>query len=101
MLISFFFILPQGPLHTSLAKLGDYEAIDDLDAREQDDEPCPEGEDDGLLSSSMQSSRSFSAVSNKGKNSAWTSFKANLRRSRGLFFPFMLPLLLVYIAGRS
>merc|ERR1711964_659419 len=36
--------------------------------------------------------------STSGKSSAWRRFKANLARSRSLFVPFMLPLLLVYIA---
>jgi battenin len=100
MIISFFLILPRGPLAAPV-KLAEYEVVQDLDQQEQD------GAADGslsptfaesqvLLSSSMHSSRSFASVSRA--NRAWMSFKANLRRSRGLFFPFMLPLLLVYIA---
>jgi battenin len=46
----------------------------------------------------MGSSRDRVSASSKAPNGAWATFTANLRRSRGLFFPFMLPLLLVYIA---
>ncbi|KAF2464962.1 protein btn1 [Lindgomyces ingoldianus] len=104
MLISFFFVLPLGPLHTSSGKHTEYEAIEN-DDQELEDDPLETseqlgqgGEQQGLLSSSMHSAsgRSFSSVSVHLR--AWNSFKTNLRRSRGLFFPYMLPLLLVYIA---
>jgi len=54
-------------------------------------------EHEGLLSTSVHSTRSFSSV-NQAPPSALQKFRANLRRASRLFFPYMLPLLLVYIA---
>lgn len=101
MIISFYLVLPRGPLAASV-RSGGYEAIGHLDQQERDDAAVDSlspdfADDQGLLSSSMHTSRNFTSGSRAKQ--AWISFKANLRRSRGLFFPFMLPLLLVYIAG--
>jgi battenin len=95
MLLSFFLVLPQGPLRNSSAKYSEYEAIEDEQAEfenepaEDNDSLQPLVDHDRLLSSSVHSSsmRSFSSVNSKGVNRAWISFKANLKRSRGLFFP--------------
>ncbi|KAI4933877.1 battenin CLN3 protein [Alternaria infectoria] len=99
MVLSFFIILPLGPLRAGIQKQGDYEAIDDH-GDDEEEEVGPAQEQDDLLSSSMHSAsgRSFPSVTNTGANSALSSFRANLSRARGLFFPYMLPLLLVYIA---
>ncbi|KAH6870701.1 batten's disease protein Cln3 [Alternaria rosae] len=99
MVLSFFIILPLGPLRAGIQKQGDYEAIDDH-GDDDEEEVGQAQEQDDLLSSSMHSAsgRSFPSVSNNGANSALSSFRANLNRARGLFFPYMLPLLLVYIA---
>lgn len=100
MLVSFFLILPPGPLRSSTSTSAGYEVIlprerlDDDDAEDQR-LLSTEADQSNLLSSSFHSTRSFNSVTTR---SAWASFKANLKRSRGLFFPFMLPLLLVYIA---
>ncbi|CAN9361697.1 unnamed protein product [Alternaria alternata] len=98
MVLSFFVILPLGPLRAGAPKQGGYEAIDNQ-GDDEEDEVAQAHEQDDLLSSSMHSAsgRSFTSVNNKGANSAPSSFRANLNRARGLFFP-MLPLLLVYIA---
>jgi battenin len=102
MILSFYLILPHGPLASS-TKFVEYEAIQEVDHEEQIDRTegglSPTNEEHhGLLASSIHHSpRSFTSLSKRRR--AWASFKANLRRSRGLFFPFMLPLLLVYIAG--
>lgn len=89
MLISFFIILPRGPLKMSKVSKGlEYERIH---ADEPSDESSNEftqardEEQDSLLSTSIHSSsaRSFS----RRPTGAWSSFKANLARSRGLFFP--------------
>ncbi|KAF1997871.1 batten's disease protein Cln3 [Amniculicola lignicola CBS 123094] len=98
MLISFFLILPRGPLHAS-TKRTEYDAIDSTEG-EMDDEDGGQEEHEGLLAASTHSSsaRSFNAASTRKIDRAWRSFKANLKRSQGLFFPYMLPLLLVYIA---
>jgi battenin len=91
MLISFFLILPQGPLRGTAAKYTEYEA---LDAEETDEIESTEGlhqdeEQEGLLASSMHSSsaRSFGSIKPGRASRAWRSFKANLKRSQGLFFP--------------
>lgn len=86
MLISFFLILPRGPLHAS-AKYAEYEAIDGAEQEIGNDDGLEEHE--GLLASSIHSSsgRSFSAASTSKVERAWRSFRANLRRSQGLFFP--------------
>ncbi|KAI8934842.1 battenin CLN3 protein, variant 2 [Plenodomus lindquistii] len=102
MVMSFFVILPLGPLRAGTAKNGGYEAIDDEvrdEDEDNDDIANAEAEQDGLLSASCQSSsgRSFAATS-KSSSGALGSFRHNLHRARGLFFPYMLPLLLVYIA---
>ncbi|CAN9160321.1 unnamed protein product [Alternaria alternata] len=95
MVLSFFVILPLGPLRAGAPKQGGYEAIDNQ-GDDEEDEVAQAHEQDDLLSSSMHSAsgRSFTSVNNKGANSALSSFRANLNRARG----FMLPLLLVYIA---
>ncbi|KAJ4410472.1 battenin CLN3 protein [Didymella pomorum] len=100
MLASFYFVLPLGPLKAGSSKGHDYEAVDSDD--QQDEEEIPESirEHDGLLSSSMHSASGGSFSSTKGDSVvvALKSLKANLKRARVLFFPYMLPLLLVYIA---
>jgi battenin len=87
MVFSFFIILPLGPLHAGTAKNGGYEAIDN-----EEDEPVDETseqEQDRLLSSSVHSTsgQSTSPTQAKATSGALNSFKANLNRARGLFFP--------------
>jgi battenin len=90
MLLSFFVILPQSPL--KLAKQSkDYDAlpvadIDDSDA--VDDVP----------STAVSSSLLGSEIGSTRPSPHTPTFTSNLRRARSLFFPYMLPLLLVYIA---
>ncbi|EUC39019.1 hypothetical protein COCCADRAFT_81624 [Bipolaris zeicola 26-R-13] len=105
MIFSFFFVLPLGPLRAGTSKHAEYEAIDDeepdaADEEEEEEEATEARERDDLLSSSMHSAsgRTFSSANSKPASSALSSFQANLNRARGLFFPYMLPLLLVYIA---
>jgi battenin len=88
MVLSFFVILPLGPLRAGSQKLGDYEAIDG-DEQEEEIETHHDRQQDGLLSSSVLSTsgRSISSAENKGVKGALDSFKANLNRARGLFFP--------------
>lgn len=55
----------------------------------------PHDEEGGLLGSSRSKAVAFTHPSTP----TWlTSFMHNFRRARGLFLPYMLPLLLVYIA---
>ncbi|KNG44995.1 protein btn1 [Stemphylium lycopersici] len=102
MVFSFFIVLPLGPLRAGSKNHADYEAIDNQDPDDEDgeEEAREPREHDDLLSSSMHSAsgRSFSSATTKPANSALSSFKTNLNRAKGLFFPYMLPLLLVYIA---
>ncbi|TKA49283.1 hypothetical protein B0A49_12835, partial [Cryomyces minteri] len=108
MLISFFLILPKAPLKASGPNRKDYETlpVDDnsasLSREDEEDVDGLAGDDYGLLSASVRSSSTgtFTSSNHKtaGNAGAWCSLKANLARSRSLFFPYMLPLLLVYIA---
>ncbi|OAX80345.1 protein btn1 [Emergomyces africanus] len=108
MLLSFFVILPLAPLKYA-AKMGEYEHVstedeagvdrvlgrDRIRRRELDDGG---GERDGLLEQDLENTPEDAKVVATGGDISWSRFKANLKRARGLFFPFMLPLLLVYIA---
>lgn len=90
MIISFFIILPRGPLHSATDKSAQYEAIreDDNGELAEDNEPLDgPGEQEGLLSTLSSSTRSVVPVSSNTVIRAWASFKANLNRSKGLFFP--------------
>lgn len=89
MLVSFFIILPQGPLRLANQNK-DYEDLptSEEDAEDIDDETNVD--ETGLLT---QRSTSVSKAL-RGR----TDFLINLRRARVLFFPYMLPLLLVYIS---
>lgn len=88
MLISFFIILPLEPLRLG-RKTIQIKNDDDLSANE-----TPERE--GLLAPEDQ--EHISTRVRQHKADTWTQFKHNLWRARSLFFPYMLPLLLVYIA---
>ncbi|OJD21858.1 hypothetical protein ACJ73_06800, partial [Blastomyces percursus] len=108
MLLSFFTILPLGPLKCA-EKLGEYEQIsaeNEADGagvlgrgqtrqRELDDNG---DERDGLLGPDLEDTREDGKLVANGNDMSWSRFKANLKRAQVLFFPFMLPLLLVYIA---
>lgn len=91
MLVSFFAILPRGPLHASSAKYAEYEAIEGDDRQDEEDDGASslQREHESLLHPSIHSvsGRSTRSLSGKGMQRAWMSFKSNLRRSRGLFFP--------------
>ncbi|KAF7507532.1 battenin CLN3 protein [Endocarpon pusillum] len=102
MMMSFFIILPREPLSQGPMIRKDSLPIEsslpDAEA-EEDDLNIETREDEGLLGAP---SDPFKIVRPKpvkaASGSAWDLFKANLKRSSSLFFPFMLPLLLVYIA---
>jgi battenin len=118
MLISFFIILPRGPLRNLSAK--EYEAVPVVDTHEDEErgggdldvEDLPTGAASASLlapgpsvsataySAQNADNRSRAPSSHRPPPSSVTpaSFLANLRRSRALFIPYMLPLLLVYIA---
>jgi len=108
MLISFFLVLPKGPLSAS-AKSAGYEAIESNEYPDEDNNGALVNDDgidvrlaenETLLASSLHSAsgRSFTSSSGNTKRSSFQGFRANLKRAQGLFFPYMLPLLLVYVA---
>ncbi|EXJ88983.1 protein btn1 [Capronia epimyces CBS 606.96] len=92
MLVSFFLILPLRPLrlHSKL-----HHGVPDLTGDDEDEETDHE-QQEGLLSSERPARPTF--VSHQNSSSASARFTHNLVRAKGLFFPFMLPLLLVYVA---
>ncbi|KAK1751110.1 batten's disease protein Cln3 [Echria macrotheca] len=104
MLVSFFVILPRGPLRRRGRK--EYEPLPETDAEENgggNDDFADVSTDAAAASllapgpgvaSTAYSHHVAAAATGEGKG----SFLANLRRARSLFFPYMLPLLLVYIA---
>ncbi|KIX02112.1 protein btn1 [Rhinocladiella mackenziei CBS 650.93] len=88
MLGSFFLVLPRSPLRSHSGKRHHSDrAWDDDIEREQRE---------GLLPSNETPKPTFN--SRVKTSSAWTTFTHHLARARGLFFPYMLPLLLVYVA---
>ena len=103
MLISFFLILPGGPL-----KAADLRSLTPTTSREEeqppkilnnnlpDDDEQTDAEDAGLLSSAPN--QNPTTTTHHSNSLTLTHFRHNLHRARALFLPFMLPLLLVYIA---
>ena len=93
MIASFFLVLPKDPLRTSKGSLGPYRRIetDDTDDDENNVEPSQEPNDLLNVSSPLRTE------SRSNLHSVWKNLKQNLARSRSLFWPYMVPLLLVYI----
>lgn len=99
MLISFFIVLPRKAISRQAAtapkRSEPFHATEVED--DQGSDPQETQEEEGLLSQSSSSAGSKTFTMSKSKS--WgAAFLQNLRRSRSLFFPYMLPLLLVYIA---
>lgn len=95
MLVSFFLILPRGPLRQSQRRKG-YQAVSDGEVRQED----ADGDDDlptADAASSLLTPLPDSA-STADDTDALSKFRSNIRRAKSLFFPYMLPLLLVYVA---
>jgi battenin len=95
MLISFFIILPRGPIR-DCQNTKEYQTLPGRDV-EQDESGETPVEDSGsslLGSGSAVTTGTFSSTS----GDPLSKFYANLRRTKSLFFPYMLPLLLVYVA---
>ena len=83
MLVTFFFVLPLGPLRAQTRQAA-YESVPAED--ESDDEA--EGATSSTLLEGQDGSgmaRSFSSLSSKADT--WSQFKQNFRRARSLFFP--------------
>lgn len=95
MLISFFVILPQGPLRQGTRDKG-YETLPEHDLTEEDVEDMPTG---NASSSLLAPGPAVTAAAYSTHPEGQThTFRANLGRMTALFFPYMLPLLMVYIA---
>ena len=100
MVVSFFFILPHDPLKNSSLKAAGYETVESTepaDIRQEDEEDSRLVEYDGLLDN-HDGQHVTASSSTSSSSQTWQLFNANLRRARTLFYPYMLPLLLVYIA---
>lgn len=105
MLLSFFAVLPLGPLRAGAGADGPkgYETLperDDLDRDDDDDDGLAAGPADSAASGLLAPGPAVAATAPHGHGVA-ARFGANLRRARSLFFPYMLPLLLVYVAEYS
>ncbi|KAK2742797.1 hypothetical protein FQN57_005088 [Myotisia sp. PD_48] len=110
LLVSFFGILPRGPLRELAVVKSGYEAISEVEGGDHvvdDGIDIPDGGFEGTVTRPEDESERLLEVSasvdlttkpSENSNISWGLFKANLKRARVLFFPFMLPLLLVYIA---
>jgi len=103
MLISFFVILPRQPLH-SAQRAKEYQEIPTTDIDDEDIGDIPPASAASSLlapgpSSVSEAYRSYSPshVQQSPIAVSKPTVLANLRRLRALFFPYMLPLLLVYI----
>ena len=97
MLLSFFLLLPRGPLKTARRKELEYEAIS---AEEVEDNEDDTRETAGLLNQS-ESGRVSPAYGKAGQNRlqrALSDLKSRLHRARKLVIPYMVPLFLVYLA---
>ncbi|KAL2117322.1 hypothetical protein VTJ04DRAFT_9490 [Mycothermus thermophilus] len=105
MLVAFFWILPRGPL---MGWKKGYEAVGDAEVEEEEPDRERESFEDipasaaasGLLAPgpSVAATAYEHTHHRHHHHGAKGSFWANLRRARALFFPYMLPLLLVYVA---
>lgn len=97
MLLSFFLLLPRGPLKTARQKELGYQALsndDDDDGTDRDRETAGLlGQPDGTASSPAYNNNSHSKL-----QQAYNDLKARLRRARKLVVPYMIPLFLVYLA---
>lgn len=97
MLLSFFVILPQGPLRRSAASKS-YEALPERDSADDDGvDDVPAGNaSSSLLAPGPAATTAYSAHPEAQHHS--TSFVAHLRRARALVMPYMVPLFMVYVA---
>ncbi|ORY58387.1 protein btn-1 [Pseudomassariella vexata] len=95
MLLSFFVILPRGPLREG-ARAKEYDIVPERDLEQDDveDMPTDTAAASLLAPGPAVASTAFSASADDSA----AKFRSNLRRARSLFLPYMLPLLLVYVA---
>ncbi|KAH7148361.1 batten's disease protein Cln3 [Dactylonectria macrodidyma] len=93
--ISFFVVLPRGPLAEG-SRGKEYDQVPEQDLDDEDVEAISPGTASTALLGPGPSvaSTAYSTHAHAGAS----SFRENLRRTKSLFFPYMLPLLLVYVA---
>lgn len=94
MFVSFFLVLPHGPLRAGSGVKG-YESVPERDVEDEEVEGMPRAAASSALLSGGPTSTA-TAYSTRPHESS--SFRAKLRRARSLVTPYMIPLLLVYIA---
>lgn len=94
MLVSFFALLPKGPLRIARKEELEYHAVANNEDTIADSPP----ETAGLLDQPSDRSISPAYKHHSRLNTLLEDFKANLHRARSLVVPYMLPLFLVYIA---
>ena len=101
MLLSFFVILPRGPLRRAVLTK-DYHDVPttDVDSDEISDLPIAAASASLLAPGPSTTAEAYSSRSPRSFSPPPQSptFLSQFRRARSLFFPYMLPLLLVYIA---
>ncbi|GKT50807.1 protein BTN1 [Colletotrichum spaethianum] len=92
MFVSFFVVLPMGPLR---AGSKEYTTVPERDLEEDDITELPQNAaSSALLAPGPSTTSTAYSVHHPDEH----SFKRNIKRARALFVPYMLPLLLVYIA---
>jgi battenin len=97
MVVAFWGILPRGPLK---GWKGGYERVaepEEVDGEEEGFEDVPAGAASAGLLAPGPSVAATAYTHHEGR-AGRMSFWGNVRRARALFFPYMLPLLLVYVA---
>lgn len=104
MLLSFFVILPQGPLRRTHSTKGyiDVPTID-IDSEDISELPTDAASQSLLAPGPSIAAEAYHTHSPRPASPALShskkpTFRQNFRRARALFFPYMLPLLIVYIA---
>ncbi|KGO73922.1 Alpha/beta hydrolase fold-3 [Penicillium italicum] len=98
MILSFFVVLPLSPLRSTESDADRYLVVEGGGQLEEDEiDDHAGGEREGLLGVSHNPPAPKSIHVNEG--GSWQDqTRLNLQRIRGLFIPFMVPMLLVYIA---
>ncbi|KAI4229497.1 MAG: hypothetical protein L6R36_000856 [Xanthoria steineri] len=96
LVMGFFLVLPRGPLRRTASSKHPDEDMED----EGSNEDVPDREDRGLLADPLERSTTSIKSSNPTETStSWQKrFLHDLRRARGLIYPYILPLMLVYFA---
>ncbi|KAK6535554.1 battenin CLN3 protein [Orbilia ellipsospora] len=99
MLVSFFGILPRDVLPARVEREGARGRYTRVSSGAEDEQALMEDEE-AMQNSTLSNGSSFTDrnSSSSGISQAFSSFKANLKRMKGLIIPYIIPLLLVYIS---